>query len=1340
MYRQLCEMGSHMENFDLSRLTATSFERMVRALCFELMGPGGTVYSSGPDGGRDFTFEGAITGYESRGWNGYLVLQAKFCEKPQGGLHDVNWLSKQLAGELKKYSDTKAKLKRPVYYIVATNIALSGADGNAAKGRVRMGGHTKIAAQLDKWKNTLGLSDFDIWSADKINDLLVGSPTVRQAYAAWITSGDVLAAALKLITEKNLNFAAVITRGLKQSLRQDQFARLKDAGSVADAPIRVSQVFIDLPFDRKDNFIEELLRSANIVNSGYPLGVVGHLAERAKEKLDPESIALTREAKPQSPCPNKIVILGGPGQGKSTTSMFFAQLFRATLLAADPKLPQDTTVSSLVPEILARAKIEGVPDALPHRYPVFISLPRFADAISKAKSTDVVPPSLLGQIADELSIHCDDRIDRGDLRAWLKHYPWVVILDGLDEVPPAGERHAVIEAIAAFNSEVIEAQADILLIVTSRPQGYNHELDPAHWEHWQLTDLPPERAIAYAQALGEIRHPTDVYNREHIHKLIQEASSKPATSRLMISPLQVTIMYLIVDTGGSVPVARWSLFDEYFTILLKREKAKGGVNKRILELNHAQLGPIHQRAGLVLQTVSEQAGSALSTLAKEKFKQMLCEFLRSQDFNQSAITERVNELMMVALERLVLLSAKEEGRISFDVRSLQEYMAAAAITSGDQAIIEKRLIHIAGLAHWRHVFLIAASRCFASDSHHHLRSIIVNIPRQLDLSPSDATIRGGALLALEMFVDGIGADHPSSRKLLARHALELLHLGPEVLDERLVSLVDEHTAEIVFGVLREKIAEQSTMAALGSWRLLISLANSKKGVFLSLAEAQWPVDAKLVLTVLGALRMPLPSSLLVAKARAAMLASKPSALISKCNVFFEAISNSNSTYPDHTPISALHIMAIANQVDAKIFPIEKESPLRIYIVLYDDYSSFKEYLKLENTDVSWKPLIDSAHFAANPSLQTLAETLKEIAITNSLLEVKKYTYCLPWPIGSLIAISENEGQLLQLSERVLNGEFGDSKTWAEMENRAICSGITFDDLLSSVMAMPQNLLPIFNNLSMEHGNNDALKLMQMFFDIINKMPSCGEKSRLIYMMQFASVGFSSGNEVKLSESQVIKFLDLIKNEKRNLYGYEFDAFPGSIWENNEIVNNISSMLEIYVSNILKLNQLPLKLIVTAYNRNPEWCSLVLLIAVCVAKAAEPPPNYFDTLHSSAWTITATDSALIQSAKTLLGLACGNHPDPTQVAELLSAASDDLTLSNNLRLAAVFFSKDWFLIDDRECYLIPLIYALEGKNLAELKDLREALKKTLSARKSNLTNYEIWVNNLNLPADAFEILR
>jgi hypothetical protein len=143
-----------MEGFDLGRLNPTSFERLVRALCFAKLGPAGTVYSSGPDGGRDFTYEGAIAGYEGKRWKGYLVIQAKFKDPRLSQTDDIKWLKSQLGDEYKKYTRAGSRLRKPEYYILATNVRLSGADGTGKRKAAlkRTGGMSKATELFGPWK------------------------------------------------------------------------------------------------------------------------------------------------------------------------------------------------------------------------------------------------------------------------------------------------------------------------------------------------------------------------------------------------------------------------------------------------------------------------------------------------------------------------------------------------------------------------------------------------------------------------------------------------------------------------------------------------------------------------------------------------------------------------------------------------------------------------------------------------------------------------------------------------------------------------------------------------------------------------------------------------------------------------------------------------------------------------------------------------------------------------------------------------------------------------------------------------------------------------------------
>src|SRR6267143_205037 len=196
-----------MHGINLQALDSHAFERLVRALAFSEMGSGGTVFSAGPDGARDFTYEGTIPGFEGKSWKGYLILQAKFREKPTGGAPDIAWLVKQLDAELAKFTDKRRNLKRPNYYLLATNISLSGVDSGGRKG-----GASKIDAVLEKWKKKIGLIDYHVWSADQIVDLLAVHSSVRQTFGAWVTPGDVITALADQLHLKERHFGTIILR------------------------------------------------------------------------------------------------------------------------------------------------------------------------------------------------------------------------------------------------------------------------------------------------------------------------------------------------------------------------------------------------------------------------------------------------------------------------------------------------------------------------------------------------------------------------------------------------------------------------------------------------------------------------------------------------------------------------------------------------------------------------------------------------------------------------------------------------------------------------------------------------------------------------------------------------------------------------------------------------------------------------------------------------------------------------------------------------------------------------------------------------------------------------
>lgn len=1015
-----------MESITFNKLNSESFEKLVRSLALEKMGLAGQVFPMGPDAGRDFSFEGKIVSHEPQGWDGYLVLQAKFRKVTKGGGNDVDWLIGQLESELKKYKKTDSSYRKPKYYIIATNINLSGSDSGSGNNK-KTGGLTKIEEYFKTWETDIGLSGVDIWSAEKIETLLSTSEGVRKSFSAWITPSDILNKLLEKLDIENRNLSHALTTSLLQGLKKDKNVRLKDAGCLSDDQIRSSQVFVDLPISHSENKNHTLL--------------VGELIESSKGIFKP---SLSPDDSTRA---NKIVVLGGPGQGKSTASLFLTQLFRGAFLKSYASVRLDASVRELINEINERSSAEGIDSELPNRYPFYISLPQYADKISEARLKLQSTPSIVKHIAEEIAAISDHDVTVSNIREWLREIPWIIVFDGLDEVPPSGERANIVQSINNFLTEAFSLDSDLFVVITSRPQGYNSDLNPEEWLHWKLGDLDEKTALKYSKLLTLAYYKDDLDRQKKIGRQLELAVRSETTKRLMTSPLQVTILHMIVDVGGGTPTSRWNLFNEYFEILKKREKSKSGPAQESFDKNLQLVGPIHQRAGLLLHSAAEQAGQATSHLDTSRFSTLIRKYLESEEFSDSEIKIRVAELCELSLHRLVLLSSREEGKISFDVRSLQEFMAASALTSSAPETIISRLEYLGGKSHWQHVITIAASRCFSDDSLHHTRLAITGIPRVLDDQKHYKLVGRGSQLSLNLFLDGIAQDHPKYRRQLALYALELLNQGVDALEFPLANLCDNHTEEVVFTEIVNKYItahNESTKAA--AWGLLFEMAYRGHRKAAHFVGTKWPASNVEIFDIVKYGVLPKDVSTLMKSVASAIL------------------SNSfTDIYTKHYDLIAVFNSMIRGQQERDKVAIEWLNFLSAYTptsitasimtngaAVHHRFNSLSSLKKIDLSGITgyihpeWIFLAACSEFSNSPSIKTMAECIslcKQSHFSESAIEV--LSEYIPWPLAEII---ENLRFLPSFVEQdILMGEYGDATDWKEAEKRLSSNGVTKQD-------------------------------------------------------------------------------------------------------------------------------------------------------------------------------------------------------------------------------------------------------------------------------------------------------
>jgi hypothetical protein len=155
--------------------------------------------------------------------------------------------------------------------------------------------------------------------------------------------------------------------------------------------------------------------------------------------------------------------------------------------------------------------------------------------------------SLLRFLAERVSDRTPESVTASQLRSWLGAWPWLIVLDGLDEVAAPSVREDLVQYISDFLMDAADADADLMVVATTRPQGYAGEFSRAHYEHLELLPLNRSQGMRYARRFAAVRHAGDPDLEAQVVARLEEAAADPVTARLMRSPLQITIMAILLE-------------------------------------------------------------------------------------------------------------------------------------------------------------------------------------------------------------------------------------------------------------------------------------------------------------------------------------------------------------------------------------------------------------------------------------------------------------------------------------------------------------------------------------------------------------------------------------------------------------------------------------------------------------------------------------------------------------------------------------------------------------------------------------------------------------------------
>lgn len=394
------------------------------------------------------------------------------------------------------------------------------------------------------------------------------------------------------------------------------------------------------------------------------------------------------------------LLVGGPGQGKSTLLQYVCQFHRARLLRKQEYTGQEQELNQLTESGRVSIRLDLRTYA---QWASRSQRPGDKDKRKRKRKDGLKAshwPTIEEYIGTEIANKSGGRtFSVEDLGLLVSSRPVLLALDGLDEVANLSYREEVSRQIVDTQLRLAVDAADLVVLVATRPGGTTAAL-------WSSDKFPRLnlRSLTHGPRLQYLQRWTKVANlskeaTDKLQRTFMENQHVPHIRELASYPMQLAILLHLLHRRQMLPQRRTDLYSEYLKTFLDREQRED--KEPLLAEERQVIEDVHSYIGWYIQTQVEE-GSSSGSIKRDELKQLLRSHLAGRD-NGQRLADR---LFSAVTTRVLCLIERDpgSGSFQFDVQSLREYFAAVYIfDEGKRDARDDSLVELLKRPYWSNV-------------------------------------------------------------------------------------------------------------------------------------------------------------------------------------------------------------------------------------------------------------------------------------------------------------------------------------------------------------------------------------------------------------------------------------------------------------------------------------------------------------------------------------------------------------------------------------------------------------------------------------------------------------